>query len=94
MKRTQSNIVNIGFTIMNEERTIKDGQGRAKQTKRQGLEITQAVVNGQSVGCTFRTINGGQKSSAINLDQAALADLLEAVNEVLAINPDSASEVK
>ena len=79
MKRVQSNIVNIGFTIMNADR--EDSKGR--KMKSQGVEINQAVVNGQSAGVTFRTLNGAQKSAAINLDAAALRDLLTAVNEVL-----------
>ena len=86
MKRVQSNIVNVGFTIMNQQQEVKDGLGRTKKTKAQGLEINQAVVNGHNAGVTFRTINGGQKSAAISLDTEALTDLLEAVTEVLAVN--------
>ena len=85
MKRIQSNIVNIGFTIMNQPQEVKDGQGKSKKTRasRQGVEVNQAVVNGNSAGVTLRTINGGQKSAAINLDKEALTDLLTAINEVL-----------
>ena len=85
MKRVQSNIVNIGFTIMNQPEEVKDGKGNTKKTRRskQGLEVNQAVVNGTSAGVTFRTINGAQKSAAINLDKEALTDLLTALNEVL-----------
>lgn len=85
MKRVQSNIVNVGFVIMNQKVEVKDGQGRTKATKasKQGLEINQAVVNGSSAGVTFRTINGAQKSAAIHLDTEALTDLLMAVTEVL-----------
>ena len=86
MKRIQSNIVNVGFTIMNQQQEVKDGQGKSRKTKAQGLEINQAVVNGKNAGVTFRTINGAQKSAAINLDAAALTDLLQAVTEVLAVN--------
>ena len=87
MKRVQSNIINIGFTIMNQKQEVKDGQGRLKATKqsKQGVELNQAVVNGTSAGCTFRTINGAQKSAQINLDNEALRDLLTAVNEILAV---------
>ena len=87
MKRIQSNIVNVGFTIMNQKQEVKDGQGRLKATKqsKQGVELNQAVVNGTSAGCTFRTINGAQKSAQINLDNEALRDLLTAVNEILAV---------
>ena len=46
MMRVQSNIVNIGFTIMNADR--EDSKGR--KMKAQGVEINQAVVNGQSAG--------------------------------------------
>ena len=90
MKRTQSNIVNVGFTIMNQAQEVKDGQGRARKVKAQGLEINQAVVNGSNAGVTFRTINGGQKSATIKLDTEALTDLLTAINEVLDTN-DTAS---
>jgi len=91
MKRIQSNIVNIGFTIMNQKQEVKDGQGRTKATKasKQGIEINQAVVNGSSAGVQVRTINGAQRSAAISLDTEALRDLLTAVEEVLAVN-DSA----
>ena len=82
MKRIQSNIVNVGFTIMNA--ASEDSKGR--KVKSQGIEINQAVVNGTNAGVTFRTINGAQKSAAINLDKEALTDLLTAVNEVLAVN--------
>jgi len=84
MKRIQSNIVNVGFTIMNTPVTAKDGQGNARTRKAQGLVLTQAIVNGQNQGVSLRTVNGAQKSAAIQLDDAALADLLTAVNEVLA----------
>ena len=86
MKRVQSNIINVGFTIMNEAQVVKAGQGRTKKVKAQGLEINQAVVNGANAGVTLRTINGGQKSATIKLDTEALNDLLEAVTEVLAVN--------
>ena len=83
MKRIQSNIVNIGFTIMNQQQEVKDGQGRTKKPKAQGVELTQAVVNGKSAGVTLRTINGAQKSAAINLDKEALQDLHTALSEVI-----------
>jgi len=85
MKRVQSNIINVGFTIMNQTQEVKDGQGRSKKVKAQGVEINQAVVNGVNAGVTFRTINGAQKSATIKLDDAACADLLTAINEVLAV---------
>lgn len=95
MKRVQSNIINVGFTIMNPSQEVRDGQGRSKKVKAQGLEINQAVVNGVNAGVTVRTINGGQKSATIKLDTEALEDLLTAVNEVLAVTaeaPDSTEE--
>ena len=79
MKRVQSNIVNIGFTILNQ--ASEDTKGR--KMKAQGVEINQAAVNGASAGVTFRTINGAQKSATINLDREALQDLLTAVEEVI-----------
>lgn len=93
MKRVQSNIVNVGFTILNVAQQVKDGQGRIKNVKTQGLEINQAVVNGVNAGVTLRTINGGQKSSTIKLDPEALTDLLTAVTEILAVNPESTEGV-
>lgn len=91
MKRVQSNIVNIGFTIMNQKQEVKDGQGRTKATKqsKQGVELNQAVVNGSSAGVTFRTINGAQRSAAINLDTEALTDLLAAVEEILSAGEEN-----
>ena len=70
LRRTQSNIVNIGFLIQNEN-------GKA------GVEVSQAIVNGVSQGVGLRTINGARKSAMIALDRAAVADLAEALVEVL-----------
>ena len=80
MQRSKSNVVNLQFTITNP--ASEDSKGRA--VKPQGLEVTQTLINGRSVGVGFRTINGKQKSSQIKLDRAALADVLAAVQEVLA----------
>jgi|TARA_Y100000289_G_C3899651_1_gene138474 hypothetical protein len=80
MKRVESNIVNLAFTITNQP--AKDAKGRPMKV--QGLELTQAVVNGKSAGVSLRTMNGATKSSAIKLDEQSLRDLLQAVNEVLA----------
>jgi len=79
MKRVQSNIVNLAFTILNAQR--EDSKGRALKTT--GVEINQAVVNGASAGVTLRTINGKSKSSPINLDVECLRDLHTAVSEIL-----------
>ena len=89
MRRIQSNIVNVGFTIMNQAQDVKDGQGRTKKVKAQGVEITHAQVNGNSAGVTFRTINGGQKSASISLDTEALLDLQTAVSEILAVGEEN-----
>ena len=70
MKRTQSNIVNLGFSI-----TTEDGKA--------GVEVTQAIVNGVSAGVGLRTINGARKSAQIALDGVALADLKTAIEEIL-----------
>ena len=80
MKRVQSNIINLAFTITNQP--AKDTKGRPMKT--QGVELNQAIVNGQSTGCSLRTLNGATKSAAIKLDEQSLRDLLDAVNEVLA----------
>ena len=71
IRKTQSNIVNIAFSVSTED-------------AKAGVQISQAIVNGVSAGVSFRTCNGARKSAAINLDRAALADLAEALGEVLA----------
>jgi len=70
MRRSQSNILNIGFVIETED-------GKA------GVTISQAIVNGVSAGVSFRTVNGARKSAAINLDRASLEDLRDALAEIL-----------
>ena len=70
LRKTQSNIVNIAFGI-----TTEDGKA--------GVNISQSIVNGQSAGVSFRTLNGARKSAAINLDTAALVDLHAALTEIL-----------
>ena len=70
VRRTQSNIVNIGFLIQN-------ANGKA------GVEVSQAVVNGVSQGVGLRTLNGARKSAMIALDRASVEDLRDALNEVL-----------
>ena len=70
IRRTQSNIVNLGFAIDTE-----DGKS--------GVQISQAIVNGVSAGVSFRTLNGARKSAAVNLDIAALVDLQTALTEIL-----------
>jgi hypothetical protein len=70
LRRTQSNIVNLGFAIDTE-----DGKS--------GVQISQAIVNGVSAGVSFRTLNGARKSAAVNLDRAALVDLQAALSEIL-----------
>ena len=70
LRKTQSNIINLAFTV-----TTEDGKA--------GVEVSQAIVNGKSAGCGFRTINGARKSAQIRLDRACLEDLREALNEIL-----------
>ena len=70
LRRTQSNIVNVAFTVATED-------GKA------GLNISQSIVNGVSAGVSFRTLNGARKSAAISLDRAALVDLQSALSEIL-----------
>ena len=77
MKRVVSNIQNLGFTIMNAPSTDK-------KVRPAGVMIDQTLVNGRSEGVSVRLINGTKKSAAVKLDKQALADLLTAVNEVLA----------
>ena len=70
LRRSQSNIVNISFSV-----TTEDGKA--------GVQISQAIVNGVSAGVSFRSVNGARKSAAINLDLAALTDLQTALTEIL-----------
>ena len=70
IRRVQSNIINLAFTI-----TTEDGKA--------GVQVTQAIVNGVSAGVGMRTINGARKSAEIKLDRAALVDLQAALAEVL-----------
>ena len=70
MKRTQSNIVNLAFNI-----TTEDGKA--------GVQVTQAIINGQSSAVGLRTLNGARKSAQINLDRSALVDLKVAIEEIL-----------
>ena len=70
IKKVQSNIINLAFTITTED-------------AKSGVEVTQAIVNGVSAGVGLRTLNGARKSAQISLDAAALADLRDALSEVL-----------
>ena len=70
IKRVQSNIINLAFTV-----TSEDGIA--------GVQINQAIVNGVSAGVQFRTMTGARKSAQIALDTAALRDLQEALTEIL-----------
>ena len=70
MRKVQSNIINLAFTITTED-------------AKAGVEITQAIVNGASAGVGFRTLNGARKSAQISLDATALTDLRDALTEVL-----------
>ena len=70
LRRTESNIINLAFTV-----TTEDGKA--------GVQLSQAVVNGVSAGVGMRTINGARKSAEIKLDLDALRDLQEALSEIL-----------
>ena len=70
IKRVQSNIINLAFTV-----TTEDGKA--------GVQVSQAIVNGQSAGVQLRTLNGARKSAQISLDTSALEDLRDALTEVL-----------
>ena len=70
IKRVQSNIINLNFTITTED-------------AKAGVQLSQAIVNGSSAGVGMRTLNGARKSAQISLDAAALADLRDALSEVL-----------
>ena len=70
IKKVQSNIINLAFTVTNE-----DGK--------QGVRLSQAIVNGKSEGVGLRTINGAKKSALISLDRETLVDLQSALAEIL-----------
>ena len=70
MKRQQSNIINLAFSI-----TTEDGKS--------GVQLSQAIVNGQSAGVGIRTVNGARKSAEIKLDIDSLRDLQTALTEIL-----------
>jgi len=70
IKRVQSNIINLNFTITTED-------------AKAGVQLSQAIVNGSSAGVGMRTLNGARKSAEIKLDRSALVDLQAAVSEIL-----------
>ena len=70
MRKVQSNIINLAFTVTNE-----DGK--------QGVALTHTIVNGKSEGVGLRTINGAKKSALIGLDRGSLVDLQSALAELL-----------
>lgn len=71
LKRNKNNIVNLALAISNED-------GKA------GMTVDQTIINGRSATVSFRLINGAKKSGAVKLDRQACADLVEALQEVLA----------
>ena len=77
MQRVVSNIQNLGFTITN-------APSNDKKVRAGGIILDQTLVNGQSEGVSVRLINGTKKTAAVKRDKAALTDLLQAVQEVLA----------
>ncbi len=79
MQRSKSQVTNLQFTITNPQG--EDSKGRP--TKVQGVEVTQTIINGRSVGVGFRTVNGKQKSSQVKLERRSLEDLLTSIQEVL-----------
>jgi hypothetical protein len=70
LSRSTNNIVNLQFGIMNE-----DGK--------QGVDISQAIINGRCAVVSLRAINGGRKSAAVKLERECLQDLAEAIAEIL-----------
>jgi len=70
IRRQQSNIINLAFSI-----TSEDGKS--------GVQLSQAIVNGQSAGVGLRTVNGARKSAEIKLDVDSLRDLQTALTEIL-----------
>ena len=70
IRKVQYNIINLAFTVTNE-----DGK--------QGVSLSQAIVNGKSEGVGLRTINGAKKSARISLDRETRVDLQSALAEIL-----------
>lgn len=70
LRKHYSEIINLSFHISSEDGTT-------------GVQLSQAIVNGQYTECGFRTINGARKSAEIKLDRAALVDLQTALTEIL-----------
>ena len=68
--RSKNNIMNLQFGIMNED-------------QKQGVDISQAIINGRCAAVSLRAINGGRKSAAVKLEREALEDLAEAIAEIL-----------
>ena len=75
LSRSKNNIVNLQFGIMNED-------------QKQGVDISQAIINGRCAVVSLRAINGGRKSAAVKLEHEALEDLLEAITEILGTDGD------
>ena len=68
LSRSKNNIVNLQFGIMNED-------------QKQGVDVSQAIINGRCAAVSLRAINGGRKSAAVKRE--ALEDLAEAIAEIL-----------
>ena len=55
LSRSKNNIVNLQFGIMNED-------------QKQGVDVSQAIINGRCAAVSLRAINGGRKSAAVKLE--------------------------
>ena len=75
LKRNRSNIINLNMIVASE-----DGKG--------GMTIDQTIINGKCAKVQFRVVNGAKRSTAVSLDHAAIRDLAEALQEVLATSDD------
>ena len=56
--------------------------------KAAGIVLDQTLVNGESQGVSVLLINGKQRSAAVKLDRSAIADLQEALTEILSVEGD------
>ena len=72
LRRQKNNIINLALVIANED-------------EKAGMTIDQTVLNGKSAVVSFRLVNGGRKSAAVKLDRNAIADLQEALTEILSV---------
>ena len=76
MKRIESHIQNLGFSI-----TSTDENGKSTS----GVNLSQSIINGSTAKVTIQTVNGARKGASTALNLEAVAELHEALGEILEI---------